>query len=218
MSTTVKAVAQKACQRMGLGKPAAFVGSADETASRFAGLVEQAGRYCFDKGLFDVGIQSVEVTLIAGDDQGDINTIIPDLNFIIIDSAYYTDEETENASEIKVEIRNNRLLVLDEHDAGDVLSLTYQSKSWLLDEATAAPKDSVGSDEDVILLDEELMILATKVAFKEEMGLPAGTDLAARELRLKQLLMRSGVKQVLRMDLPHEPMLPAGRINLQVQT
>lgn len=218
MSTTVKNVAQKACQRMGLGKPGSFVGSGDETASRIAGMVEQAGRYCFDKGLFDIGIQAVEITLVAGEDQGDVNTLIPDLNFIILDSAYYEDETTENASEIRIEIRNNRLLVLDDHDAGDVLSIQYQSKAWLLDQATAAPKDAVEHDEDVILLDEELMILATKVAFKQEMGLPADADFSARELRLGQLIMRSGVKQVLRMDLSNEPLIPAGRINLQVQS
>lgn len=208
---TVLEVAQKVSTRLGQGAPSALVGSQDETAAQLRELIEQAGKFCHNKQQWSIGVRSVTFTTTAMEEQGRVSVLIPDLNYLTIDRMYYVGE---SISEVDFQVYNDRIFIKPAPAAGEEVVIYYQTKAWLIaDESDATALEFITSDSNLVVLDPELIILATKVAWKLEKGLPADADLAARNVRLIELGMRDGYPQVLLMDTPHRMVNPSVTID-----
>jgi hypothetical protein len=197
MSATVLEIGRDVYTRLGLGIPSALVNSADETAAQMVQMIQQAGRFCYDEDAWEIGISMIELTTLAQEEQGELSTLIPDLDYLTIDRAFY---ETDMTAEVEVQVRGGKLYITPAPDAGDTLVIYYQRRAWLLRGVDLEPVDMITSDSDIILLDRELMILATKAAWKLEKGLPADADVAGRNKLLWQKRARDGLRKTLIMD------------------
>jgi hypothetical protein len=194
---TVLEIARKVSLRLGQGAPSALVGSADETAAQLREFIEQAGKFCFNKQQWSVGVRSTSFLTTATEEQGLIETLIPDLNYLTCDRMFYLGD---NATEIPFQVYNGRIWIKPAPAEGEEVTLFYQTRSWLIqDESDATALEFITSDSNLVVLDPELMILAVKAVWKLENGLPAEADLAARNQRLSELAMRDGFPQVLDM-------------------
>lgn len=197
MPATVLEIGQKACVRLGLGRPGAFIGSSDETMQQIAEAIEQAAIYCWDRELFEIAVEKIELELLGQEDQGELAELIPDLNYIMLDRAMY--ETDAGMTPADVTIRGGRLYVSPAPTAGEILVVYYTTKAWAIT-PDGSPTSLITSDSDIILLDRELMILATVAQWRTNKRLSAEPDIAARETRLAQLLLRDGLKPVLVQD------------------
>lgn len=210
-TTTVLEIARKACRRLGQGVPSALVGSNDESAAQLLQLLEEAGRYCFERGTWEIGIGSTTITTVAAEEQCTLATAIPDLDYLVLDEAYYSQD---TSTPVDVSVYGGKLYIKPAPPAGQELVLFYQKKAWLLAASDAAPIYSIQDDGDIVLLDEEMVILALKASWRQAKGLDATMDFVARERSISDRLIKDGLKRTLFMDSETRSQYPAGTINL----
>ena len=213
---TVLSIARSALGRIGLSKPNSIVGSTEKTSSQALELIVEE---CND--LASKQWQALQregtFTTVATESQGDINTIAPNLNYIVNDTlwnrslrrpvfgplvpATYQQNKAffQSGPWSQYRIKDNELLFYPAPAVGNNIYFEYITKA-LYKDSLGVDKVEITADTDAMALDEELITLGIVWRFKQQKGLDYSEDFSKYTKRLNDLLARDGTKPVLHLD------------------
>lgn len=226
---TLLSIVQEFCARSGLTPPSRVIGANDDLLTQLVGLANEICEDLVRRRQWTTLVTQTVFNSIAGEDQGSMDTLAPNGFLKVINDTIYDRTRRlpvfgpRNAQEwqaikalpmsgpfYEYRIRNNRLLIDPDMEAGHVMAFEYASKNAVLDNSLATPfgKAYFTRDDDTFLLDEALLIKGIRWRWKEEKGLPYAESFRAYEAAVVEAAGGDGSKPTLSMDEAFAPIRP----------
>lgn len=211
-------IAQRFCRRTNLDVPSTVLGSTDPQIKQIGALLEEEGNNLAGRGDWQELTNEAIHTTVATESQGNINTIASNgfsyvkngtiwdrdlrLPVYIIDG---TDWQQVKAIAVtgpryQARIRGNLLISNPVPEAGHTWAFEYVSKNWITDSAGANPDNYFNSDEDEVILPNELVLLGLRWRWLKEKGLEYSEQFALYEQEVKDALSRNNLRRPLSMS------------------
>jgi hypothetical protein len=232
---TLLTIAQDACDRLSLPRPAAVISSNDQTAAVMRGLAQQEGKELARRVAWKALTAEHTFTTVATEAQD--STAFPTSSSVRIDewilpqtcfnrtsrrrmSGPLSAEQWQHYKSSLVtyvnpafRIRGTSFLITPTPSAGNTVAYEYVTKRWCQSNAGAA-QAAWTADNDTALLDEELHTLGIVWRFRKSKGLEYAEDFRAYEVAVEQAMMREGTRPRLSTDgmqherIPTAPQIP----------
>lgn len=188
MTTTVLTIVQDFCEKLGLPRPSALVGSQEKSIRQFRALLQEAAS---DLAEYPWESQRLRFTWLslAGQDQGPLTTIfgagfdslVPnslwnDTRHMPIygpvpASVWQTFQTLPNAGpEFQCWFSQGRLLVSPELIAGESLSAVYTTKHGVLAVDGLTTKERITADDDSLLFPANVVTRALEYKWRKQKG------------------------------------------------
>lgn len=216
MPMNVLQICQKAAGGIGLDLPSAIVSGNSALAIQLRELLDDTARDVMDRHDWQALIKEANFTTVAGDVQiQDVHTNYTDFLRWLNNTTFNRSQDRRvygsvsphgwqgAKSQITVtpeyhfRVRGNSVLLFENTSTTDTIYFEYLSNNWLVDENRANPMNSITSDTQIPVLDDQLLALGLKWRLKRENGLEYGENFREYERRLKNLAAR---------DVPREPL------------
>jgi len=213
----ILSVAQSALQRMGLNAPTSLIGSPDQTAIQSLALISEVCGKIIAHRQWQSITGNISITCVAGNDQGDVSTLIPDLNYIINSTLFnqtanqylygsVSPQATQYAASFAngigvtpiYAIEGGKLFIYPAGVAGQILTGKYIISAIGTDSAGAFIT-AFTSDTDMVIIDDELAILGLMVRFKQAKGLDFSVEKNNYDARMRERGIRDAPPPVLNM-------------------
>lgn len=203
---------QDACDRIGLPRPSAVVGSSDSQVRMLLALANQTGRALVKR--HDWQRATFERTLTATATEEQSNALPTDFERMVPKTFWNrtTDRmvvgplSPQRWQQIKsglvtsvydcFRIRGNGLLMTPTPAAGDSLAFEYVSKYWCMsasDTQEDPDQSAWAQDTDVSIWDDEVLTLGVHWRFLQARGLDYGEAFRAYEVEVTRLISHDGV-------------------------
>lgn len=224
---------QDVCVRVGLSSPNAAAGSTELKVNQIVALVNEEGKELAARYQWTALTNEATFTTVAAETQASLNTIAPNLKYIINDTIWnrtlrrpvFGPLAAQRWQQVKAlvmqgpwnqfRIRGGSILFIPVPTAGQSCYFEYVSKNWSTDSTGVTGKSSMTVDTDVSLLDEDIMTLGVIWRFKAAKGLSYAEDFNKYERRVIDAMARDGSKDVMnigdvRYDIYPGIMVPSG--------
>lgn len=202
---------------MGLASPSALIGSSEQTAKQILALLKEEVKSLSRKIAWQALQREASLTTVAAQDQGAIDTLIPNFKFIINDTIWNRTLKRPVFGPLSPQIqaqnkafyqsgpwnqfyiREGHLWFYPQPVAGQSVYIQYLSK--------AVGKSYAGTeinnftlDTDIPYMDDEALILGIKWRFREAKGLDYTEAKQEYTSCINDLMGRDASKPVLSMD------------------
>lgn len=232
-------IIQEFCVLRGLPRPTVVMQSQDDQLLQIVGMANWVCRDLTRRHDWQVLTFEAVWPSVAGEDQGDIETLFPYQFKAILGETLFDrtrrlpllgPKSAKKWQGLKAlpfasplyqyRITGNRLRVIPAMPAGHTLACEYSSKGCVKDvvELTAPYKSGFTKDDDTFLLDEQLLFLGLNYRWRAEKGFAYSTEFQDYEVGISNIFSRDGTKPTLSMDggdLSARPgiMIPIGNWN-----
>lgn len=235
---TLLSTIQNACDRLGLVRPSAVIGSADQQVRQLLAFAQQEGRELRTRFPWQCLIKEKTWTATATETQ---SGVIPDDFDHFINGTFFNRtrhrfvEGPLDAVEWQrykaatttlifdaFRVRGNSLMISPTPDTSYVYAFEYLSSYWVADASdTATPaKAEWEADTDVGVLPEELMTLGVVWRFKQSKGLTYDEEFRTYEAQVMLRMARDTARRTTNMGRSFDyrrvrrPQFPDGSWNL----
>jgi hypothetical protein len=215
---TLLSIVQEACDRIGLVRPTAVVGSSDDQARQLLSLSNQDGKDLVRRHDWQKITKEKTITATATEEQ---TSGIPDDFARMIPGTFWNRTQDRRVAgplsaqrwqQLKsglivlpfdaFRIRGNALLMNPTPTASDSLAYEYVSTCWCSSTGETAPDQAAWvADTDLTYLDDELQVLGLCWRYKRARGLDFSQEFDEYETRLAHLNGVDGVQADLDMAL-----------------
>jgi hypothetical protein len=232
---TLLTIVQGACDRIGIPRPTAVIGSTDQQVLALLGYAQQEGKELARRGAWQA--LTAEQTFLSVASQTQTGAVPADLDRFIQETFYnrtrkrqvigpLSPQEWQAQLAITATVvydtfrqRGNDILMIPTPPAGDTYAYEYVSKNWCTSAAGTAQPAWL-ADSDTAKLDEELFILGLVWRFRQAKGFDYAEAFRTYETQVAQALARDGDKRTLNFanqrlfDTPRYPGVVEGSWNL----
>lgn len=216
---------QQVCAEIGLQQPNAVATSTDSQLLQMLALLNREGKELAKRVNWQALRKETSFTTVATEEQGDINTIAPGLNYIINNTIWNRDlkrpifgpldpQRWQQLEALTLRgpwnefvIRGNKIRFIPAPAAGQSCYFEYFSKYWCED-SSGNPKAGFTADDDVTLLDEDIMTMGLIWRWKQAKGFAYAEEFATYERLVANTAGRDGSKQTLNMADTRYDMFP----------
>lgn len=214
---TVLTIAQSAASRIGLSKPNSLVSSNGSTERQMLELLYEEIAEVSNRTNWQALTKEATFVTVAAESQGDIETIAPNLQYIINDTIWnrslrrpvfgplvpntYQQNKAfyQSGPWSQYRIRGGELLFYPAPAAGQNIYFEYVTTAFITDSG-GTDKTSITADSDTPKLDNELITLGLVWRFKQAKGLDYSGDFAKYTSRLNDVIGRDASKPMLHLD------------------
>lgn len=233
---TMLSIIQDTCDRIGITRPSAVIGSTDTQVRQLLALLNEEGQDLTKRGLWQS--MTKEHTFVTTATPAQTNTPIPtDLDRFIDDSFFnrtqvrklrgpITPQEWQafqaqplyNLVYLAFRERDGVFLITPTPPAGDTIAYEYVSTNWVVS-SSGVDKDSFTADDDATYLPEDLLKSGLRWRWKQAKGLPYGEDMQTYERDVQRQLGMDGGARALNITgqeliFPYGVNLPEGGFGL----
>lgn len=224
---------QSATRRMGINTPSGVVLSSDNAVLQLLELANEEGRELGARTAWAALDTAVTFTTVATESQGNINTIAPNLKYIINNTIWNRtlrrpvfgplspqDWQRDKASFSQGPFNQFRIIgtalsFIPVPVAGQTCAFEYITKAFATDSTGAVDRTSFANDADLCKLDEEIMTLGLIWRWRQVKGLDFSADYQKYEKKVIDAIARDGTKPMLSLsggstDLQPVVVVPAG--------
>lgn len=223
--------AKDVCEELGIEPPLSLVNNEDDDARRLLALFKSEGHRLMRRWDWEALIVEKLHTTTAGEDQGLLSAIAPDLDRMISDTTYNRSDDRARVGSVSPQlwqmdkarqttrllyyfrIRGGKLLMNPAPGAGEIVAFEYVSKNWVRGDEGVA-KGTFTADSDTSALDEDILKLGVKWRFQKAIGGDWQADFQEYQEQLKLRFGADVPKGVLNMgDQPDDVGVAVVRIN-----
>lgn len=232
---TLLTIVQGACDRIGIPRPTAVIGTTDQQVLALLGFAQQEGKELARRGAWQA--LTSEQTFLSVASQTQTGAVPSDLDRFIPETFYnrtrkrqvigpLSPQEWQAQLAITATVvydtfrqRGNDILMIPTPPAGDTYAYEYVSKNWCTS-AAATNQAAWTADSDVARIEEELFILGLVWRFRQAKGFDYAEAFRSYETQVTQALARDGDKRTLNFanqrlfDVPRYPGVVEGSWNL----
>lgn len=228
---------QSATRRLGINTPAGVVLSSDPAVLQLLELANEEGRELGARTAWSALETAVTFTTVATESQGNINTIAPNLKFIINNTIWNRTLRRPVFGPLSAQmwqqqkalflqgpwnqfrIIGTSLNFIPVPVAGQTCAFEYITKAFATDSTGAIERTAFADDGDLCKLDEEIMTLGLIWRWRQVKGLDFSADYEKYERKVLDAIARDGTKPWLNAsggtgDLQPVVIVPAGSWNV----
>lgn len=219
MADTCLTIIQNVARRTNLPIPTTVTDNSAQT-TQMLGLLNELGQDLVRRYRWQVCTRRVSFTAVNAESQGTLQTLFgtPSLDMIangtvwdgnlrrplvgpMDDSQYQNYKNLIPAGPIyQYRIQGDQFLVYPPLPAGHQVNLVIRTKTWVVDQDGITTKEYFSADADTPLLDDKLLTIGLRAAYKQEKGLAYAQDMAKFEEMAMTIAGRDGTKQTLTLD------------------
>lgn len=209
---------QSATRRLGINTPSGVVLSSDNAALQLLELANEEGRDLGARTAWSALEVQTTFTTVATESQGDINTIAPNLKWIINNTIWnqtlrrpvYGPLSPQMWRQQKAQFLQGpwnqfRIIGTDLNFipipvAGQTCAFEYITKAFATDSTGTIERTSFANDADLCKLDEEIMTLGLIWRWRQVKGLDFEADYLKYDKKVMDAIARDGTKPTLSMN------------------
>lgn len=207
---------QEGCSIVGIARPNSIIGSSDTGVRQLLGLFNKEGRELSARYGWEVLVREFTFNSVAAEDQGSLDSLIGAANayrYIVNDTLWNRDRKEPicgpNSSVewqglktldlsgpyTEYRIRGGHLLFLPASAADEEIAGEYVTKNWCTSSDGATARRAIASDEDEVLLSDEIMLVGVEWRWRKAKGLSYTEDFNAYERMIADATARDGTKK-----------------------
>lgn len=225
-------ITQDACDRLGLPRPSAVIGSSDTQTRQFLGLAQQEGKELARRFNWQALARDATFVSIAAEAQ---TGVLPEDFDRFVGGTFYNRSATrivtgpltpQEYADYKgrltsivydaFRLRGNTILILPTPSAGWTFAFEYITKNWCTSAGGDEPRAAWQADDDEALLDDEAMTLGLIWRFMKAKGLDYGEAFQTYQAHVQAIEGRDGGTRILTLNtcpdrrVPRAPIAPDG--------
>lgn len=228
---------QSATRRLGINTPVGVASSSDNAVLQLLELANEEGRELGARTAWSVLETPVTFTTVATESQGNINTIAPNLKFIINNTIWNRTLRRPVFGPLSAQmwqqkkamflqgpwnqfrIIGTNLNFIPVPVAGQTCAFEYITKAFATDSTGTIERTGFFDDGDIPKLDEEIMTLGLIWRWRQVKGLDFAADYQKYEAKVIDAIARDGTKPWLNLsggecDLQPIVVVPSGSWNV----
>lgn len=219
-------VVQECADDLGIGKPDQIVSSTDDTIQQILAHAKRSLRKLADEFMWPALLKRHEMTLLAQEDQGAINTLVGGDFKSLVNETFMNNTTTQIVegpatprewSAMKAvgitgpyytyRLQGKRLLIYP-IPATDNVSFEYKSSHLVVSADGLTTRETFAEDSDESILDEHLFGLLLTWTWRKRKGLDYSEDFQEYEVQLRNATGREGSSKTLSLNGGNQDIVP----------